>query len=89
MDNTDTQRTVLAEQSQTPSQSGKNSSTISKDIGKNLSEETNSSGGGLDARLDRADIANAASLGDASKKDNSIIVGAEADAHNQAASKQP
>lgn len=89
METTNTETTQLAEQSQNPSQAGKDSTTISKDIGKNMSEETSTSGGGLDARLDEADIAKGSDLGASKSADNELKIGAEGDAHDLAASKQP
>ena len=89
METTNTERTALAEQSQNPSQAGKDSASVSKDIGRNMSGETSTSGGGLDARLDQADIANDKDLGASKSADNELKIGAEGDAHDLAASKQP
>lgn len=89
METTNTETTQLAEQSQNPSQAGKSSASISKDIGQNMSEETGTSGGGLDTRLDQADIANSKDLGTSKSADNDSKIGAEGDAHDSAASKQP
>ena len=89
METTNTETTQLAEQSQNPSQAGKASTSISRDVGKNMSQETGTHGGGLDARLDQADITNSRDLGENKKADNSLKIGAEGDAHDLAASKQP
>lgn len=89
METTNTEKTTLAEQSQNPSQAGKNSTSISKDVGKNMSGETATSGGGLDERLDQADIANSKDLGANKSAENELKIGAEGDAHELAASKQP
>lgn len=89
MDHANTEKTILSEQSQNPSQAGSASTSISKDVGANLSQETSSSGGGLDARLDKADMANASDLGKSTTQDYGMKVGSEDDAHEKAAGKQP
>lgn len=89
MEVTNTETTQLAEQSQNPSQAGQNSASMSKDVGRNLSEETGSSGGGLDERLDQVDSASSKISGASKAEENSLKIGAEGDGHDLAASKQP
>ncbi|KAK5944675.1 hypothetical protein PMZ80_001875 [Knufia obscura] len=89
MDHANTQSTVLNEQSQNPSQSGSASTSISKDVGKNLSAETSSSGGGLDERMDAGDASKTSTFGSTKAGDHGAVVGAEGDAHEGAAAKQP
>ena len=79
METTDTETTQLAEQSQNPSQAGQDSASISKDVGRNFSEETGSSGGGLDKRLDQANSASSKVSGASKAEENALKIGAEGD----------
>lgn len=93
MDHANTASTVLNEQSQNPAQAGKASTSVSKDVGQNMGQETSGAdaGGGLDARLDQADMARPGEFAGAKAEDNSVKVGTEGgvDAHEAAAGKQP
>jgi len=89
MDHANTASTVLPEQAQNPSQAGSASTSISKDVGRNMGQETSSSGGGLDARMEQADMVRAGEFG--AVKGEAMKVGREGDgdAHEAAAGKQP
>lgn len=89
MDHANTEKTVLSEQSQNPSQSGSASTSISKDIGANMSQEISTSGSGLDERMDQVDATKAGGFGEAKAQELGSVVGAEGDAHEEAAAKQP
>lgn len=75
MDNTPTDRTTLAEQSQNPNQAGAASTSISKDVGDAPSGED------LKKRMDAIDAEGDG--GGAAK------VGEKGDAHGKAAERQP
>lgn len=95
MDHANTASTVLNEQSQNPSQAGSASTSMSKDVGKNMGQETSSAGGGLDARMDQADMARTGDFGAAKGEERGVAMkvgregGGNVDAHEAAAGKQP
>ncbi|KAJ9660694.1 hypothetical protein H2198_002437 [Neophaeococcomyces mojaviensis] len=81
--------TTLAEERQNPAASFGRTTGAERDIGRNKVEETSNLGGGLSERLDQVDNSNPKDFGTAKSGDYNLVVGAEGDAHEKAAGKQP
>lgn len=77
--------TILAEQKQNFGNTG-----AERDVGRNLAQETSTTSGGLDKRLDEADVAKPSDFASTKVHEHSQVVGNEdRDAHQVAAAKQP
>lgn len=63
MDHTNVETTHIAELAQNPNQAGSTSASISKDVGRNMSQDTNLSGGGLAESMDQVNASRPETFG--------------------------
>lgn len=93
MDHTNVETTHIAEQAQNPNQAGSASASISKDVGRNMSQDTDLSGGGLAERMHQVNASRPKAFGKEKSGEfaGAMRIGIEEgqDAHEEAAGKQP